>query len=81
MDPLEQILIDRECDQAGLRIVGYYHSHPDHPAYASSTDSERSWAGPAYLIVSCVEGRVVDAKAFRSERDGGVLGLTELSVE
>jgi proteasome lid subunit RPN8/RPN11 len=71
MDPLDQIRIQRECDEGGLEIVGYYHSHPDHPARASITDSQRSWAGPVYLIVSCVQGNVVEGNAFVAERDGG----------
>jgi proteasome lid subunit RPN8/RPN11 len=71
MDVRDQIRIQRECDDAGLDIVGYYHSHPDHPAQASVTDSSRSWAGPLYLIVSCVKGKVVAGNAFVAERDGG----------
>jgi proteasome lid subunit RPN8/RPN11 len=46
MDPRDQIRIQRECDAHGWEIVGYYHSHPDHPARASATDASRSWAGP-----------------------------------
>ena len=71
MDPRDQIRIQRECDGTGLEIIGYYHSHPDHPAQASVTDSTRSWAGPVYLIVSCVRGSVVDGNAFVAEQDGG----------
>lgn len=71
MDPLDQIRVQRECDEKGLEIVGYYHSHPDHPAEASMTDAERSWAGPVYLIVSCVNGRAVGENAFLAVRDGG----------
>ena len=71
MDPRDQIRIQRECDQSGLEIVGYYHSHPDNPARASITDSQRSWAGPVYLIVSCVAGQVVGGNAFVAEQDGG----------
>ena len=73
MDPRDQIRIQRECDEGGLEIVGYYHSHPDHPARASITDSERSWAGPIYLIVSCEQGKVVEGNAFVAERDGGLM--------
>jgi proteasome lid subunit RPN8/RPN11 len=80
MDPLDQIRIQRECDDAGLEIVGYYHSHPDHPAQASITDSRRSWAGPIYVIVSCVRGQVVDGNAFRAERDGGPMHPEALEV-
>jgi proteasome lid subunit RPN8/RPN11 len=80
MDPLDQIRIQRECDDAGLEIVGYYHSHPDHPAQASITDSRRSWGGPVYVIVSCVKGQVVDGNAFRAERDGGPMHPEPLDV-
>jgi proteasome lid subunit RPN8/RPN11 len=80
MDPRDQIRIQRECDAAGLEIVGYYHSHPDHPAQASITDAVRSWAGALYLIVSCVEGRVVDSNAFVTDRDGGPMRSEPLEV-
>jgi proteasome lid subunit RPN8/RPN11 len=80
MDPLDQIRIQRECDDTGLEIAGYYHSHPDHPAQASITDSRRSWAGPIYMIVSCVAGEVVDANAFTAEQDGGPMNPEPLEV-
>lgn len=80
MDPRDQIRIQRECDDAGLEIKGYYHSHPDHPARASITDSQRSWAGPVYLIVSCVEGRVVEGHAFVAEQDGGPMREEPLQI-
>src|SRR5260370_29789634 len=44
IDPLDQIRIQREADAAGLDVIGYYHSHPDHPAQASRFDTERAWA-------------------------------------
>jgi proteasome lid subunit RPN8/RPN11 len=80
MDPHEQIRVQRECDGSGLDIVGYYHSHPDHPAQASVTDATRSWAGPVYVIVSCVRGQVVDGNAFVAERDGGPMHQVPLEV-
>jgi proteasome lid subunit RPN8/RPN11 len=80
MDPLDQIRIQRECDEAGLDIVGYYHSHPDSPPQASVTDSTRSWAGPVYLIVSCVKGEVVEGRAFVAERDGGPMHQEALDL-
>jgi proteasome lid subunit RPN8/RPN11 len=73
MDPVDQIRIQRECDERGLEIVGYYHTHPDHPARASATDSARSWAGPVYVIVSCVGGRTADARAWVADQDGGAM--------
>jgi cysteine synthase B len=80
MDPREHIRIQRECDERGLEIIGYYHSHPDHPARASITDSRRSLARAVYLIVSCVNGSVVDSNAFVADQDGGRMHLEPFEV-
>jgi len=71
IDPRDHIRIQREADAAGLDIVGYYHTHPDHPAQASRFDTERAWAGYVYLIVAVHHGRPVDANAFVADADGG----------
>ena len=71
IDPRDQIRIQRDADSRGLDVVGYYHSHPDHPARASVFDTERAWAGYVYVIVAIEKGRPVDANAFVAEADGG----------
>jgi proteasome lid subunit RPN8/RPN11 len=71
IDPRDHIRTQREADAAGLDIVGYYHSHPDHPAQPSRFDTERAWAGYIYVIVSIQDGQPVDANAFVAEQDGG----------
>ena len=71
IDPRDHIRIEREADAAGLNILGYYHSHPDHPAQASRFDTERAWAGYVYVIVAVQSGRPVDANAFIADNDGG----------
>jgi hypothetical protein len=43
-------------------------------------DSERSWAGPVYVIVSCVKGEVVDSNAFVAQNDGGPFRPEPLEV-
>ena len=56
IDPRELIAAQREGRKLGLDIVGFYHSHPDHPAQPSQTDlAEAHWFGCAYLITA-VEG-------------------------
>ena len=80
LDEREHIRVMRECDAAGLEITGYYHSHPDHPAWASETDAKRSWAGIVYLIVSCVRGEVVDGNAFVAAEDHGQMRQVPLEV-
>ena len=80
IDPRDHIRIQREADAAGLDIVGYYHSHPDHPAQASRFDTERAWAGYIYLIVAVHQGKPVDANAFVADSDGGPFQPEPLEV-
>lgn len=80
IDPRDHIRIQREADSAGLDIVGYYHTHPDHPAQASVFDTERAWAGYVYLIVAVHQGRAVDANAFVADADGGPFRPEPLEV-
>jgi proteasome lid subunit RPN8/RPN11 len=54
--PQELIAAQREGRKLGLDIVGFYHSHPDHPAQWSTTDfAEAHWFGCAYVITA-IEG-------------------------
>jgi proteasome lid subunit RPN8/RPN11 len=80
IDPRDHIRIQREADAGGLDIVGYYHSHPDHPAQASKFDTERAWAGYVYLIVSIQNGKAVDQNGFVAASDGGPFRPEPLEV-
>lgn len=51
LDPRAFIHADHQARQSGLEVIGFYHSHPDHPALPSSTDSELAWEEYFYLIV------------------------------
>jgi len=50
-------------------VVGFFHSHPDHPASPSAFDLEHAWPYYSYLIVSVGRGRVADARAWRLATD------------
>lgn len=80
IDPLDHIRIQREADAGGQDILGYYHSHPDHPAQASRFDTERAWAGYVYVIVSVEQGRPVDVNAFIANDDGGPFRSEPLEI-
>jgi proteasome lid subunit RPN8/RPN11 len=49
--------LDAEARAAGLEIVGYYHSHPDHPAAPSAFDADHAWPWYSYVIVRIDRGR------------------------
>lgn len=80
IDPVDQIRVQKECDETGQEVVGYYHSHPDHPAQASITDAQRSWTGWVYLIVAIHEAKAVDQNAFTAVRDGGPMRPEALEI-
>lgn len=63
--PQELVRIQRQARERGLDIVGFYHSHPDHPAQPSSTDlAEAHWIGCSYVITSVQQGRAADTNSF-----------------
>jgi proteasome lid subunit RPN8/RPN11 len=66
-----QILLQAQRDSRarGLDVLGYYHSHPDHPARPSEFDREHAWPGTSYLIVSVLSGRVADCRSWRLRAD------------
>ena len=65
IDPAELVRIQREAILAGHDIVGFYHSHPDHPAMWSATDlAEAHWTGCSYLITSVERGHAALTNSF-----------------
>lgn len=65
IDPKELVRIQREGRARGEDIVGFYHSHPDHPAMWSATDfAEAHWIGCSYVITSVEKGKAVNTNSF-----------------
>jgi proteasome lid subunit RPN8/RPN11 len=63
--PQELIAIQRQARSRDLDIVGFYHSHPDHPARWSSTDlNEAHWFGCSYVITSVEKGKAEQTNSF-----------------
>jgi proteasome lid subunit RPN8/RPN11 len=63
--PQELVKIQRQARGLGLDIVGFYHSHPDHPAEWSPTDfAEAHWLGCSYIITSVEQGKAALTNSF-----------------
>ena len=63
--PEELIRVQRQARQLGLDIVGFYHSHPDHPAQWSKTDFEEAhWVGCSYIITNIDKGKATLTNSF-----------------
>lgn len=65
LDPKDQLKAEKEARNLGWEVLGYYHSHPDHPARPSSTDNEMSWEEYSYVILSVINGKPAEAACFR----------------
>jgi proteasome lid subunit RPN8/RPN11 len=85
IDPRELIRIQREGRDRGEDIVGFYHSHPDHPAHWSTTDlAEAHWFGCSYVITSVEKGQAVVTNSFEltgSEENGKALMDERVEIE
>ncbi|MGA7157299.1 MAG: M67 family metallopeptidase [Acidobacteriaceae bacterium] len=63
--PQELIAAQREARKQNLDIVGFYHSHPDHPAQWSPTDfAEAHWLGCVYVITAVEAGIAQTTNSF-----------------
>jgi proteasome lid subunit RPN8/RPN11 len=60
---------ERAASQQGLELIGWYHSHPDHPARPSEFDLEHAWPWYSYVIVSVALGQPQDLTSWRLADD------------
>lgn len=58
------------ADEAGLEIIGIYHSHPDWPSIPSQTDMENAWEEIYYLITSIHEKMPLNTNVWRLANEG-----------
>ncbi len=83
ISPTELVRIQREAALAGHDIVGFYHSHPDCPAVASSTDlAEAHWTGCSYVITSVDNRKAVVTNSFllRGEEESKYFDVESIEV-
>jgi proteasome lid subunit RPN8/RPN11 len=56
IDPKDQIRVEKDARARRLDVLGYYHSHPDHPARPSSYDRDHAWPWYSYVIIAVERG-------------------------
>ena len=64
IDPRDQLRAERAAEKQGQMVLGYYHSHPDHPARPSEYDREHAWPFYSYVIVEIAKGRAADTTSW-----------------
>lgn len=80
VDPREINLIDKEARVEGIEIIGFYHSHPDHPDRPSEFDREMGQAGYSYVIISVNKGGGISARAWTIQGENGPFSEETIKV-
>jgi proteasome lid subunit RPN8/RPN11 len=64
IDPRQQMKAERAAEAEGKAVLGFYHSHPDHPARPSEYDREHAWPFYSYVIVAIAKGKPADMTSW-----------------
>ncbi|QUV86115.1 Mov34/MPN/PAD-1 family protein [Chloracidobacterium aggregatum] len=67
--PQELMRGERYARSRQLDIIGFYHSHPDHPAVPSGYDLDHALPVYSYVIVSVAQGRAGEVQSWELEAD------------
>jgi proteasome lid subunit RPN8/RPN11 len=71
---------EKVAHQQGLDVIGWYHSHPDHPARPSEFDREHAWPWYSYIIVSVRNGAPQEMTSWRLNDDRAEFSSEALEV-
>lgn len=80
LDPGDIVRADHRAREQGLDIVGYWHSHPDHPAWPSQFDTDHAWVDYMYVIVNSTATGTGDLNAFTLTGEGGPFAQLTLTI-
>ena len=60
---------ERRATETGGELLGFYHSHPDHPAVPSGYDLEHAWPLYSYIVVAISAGEAGELRSWEMEPD------------
>lgn len=69
VSPQQVLMAERRARDAGLVLLGFYHSHPDHPPIPSEYDREHALPFYSYPIVSVKQGEPTELRSWRLRED------------
>jgi proteasome lid subunit RPN8/RPN11 len=68
-------------EDEGLFVLGYYHSHPDHPARYSDYDRDHALPNVSYVITAVHQGAIADTRSWRLREDRSAMDEEPLLPE
>ncbi len=69
ISPQQVLMVERKARQEGLLLLGFYHSHPDHPAVPSEYDRQHALPWYSYVIISVQQGEPGEIRSWRLRDD------------
>ena len=69
IEPLAVKKFEEQAEEKDMGLLGFYHSHPDHPAEPSEYDREHAWPGYSYVIASVSGENVEDMRSWTLKGD------------
>jgi len=79
ISPEDYRFAEERAFAAEHELLGFYHSHPDHPARPSQHDLAHAWPFFVYVILAVREGDPVDLTAWRLLDDRSAFGVVEVT--
>ena len=76
--PKDVLRAERYARERRLDVVGYYHSHPDHPAIPSQFDLDHALPVWSYVIVSVEKGKAAQVRSWEMENDRSKFNAEEI---
>ena len=73
VDPHDYLQVEQEADRRALAVLGFYHSHPDHPAAPSDFDRKHAWPNLHYLIVAVDAGVARELTSWLLSEDRSIM--------
>ncbi|HVO73427.1 MAG TPA: M67 family metallopeptidase [Ignavibacteriaceae bacterium] len=86
ISPAEYLSAEKTAKEKNLELIGFYHSHPDHPAVPSKFDTDHAFPWFLYIIVSVQKGKAADLRGWtleesREKFNEEILEKIKLTVE
>ncbi len=69
IEPLTIKKFEEQAEERDMGLLGFYHSHPDHPAEPSEYDREHAWPGYSYVIASVSGANVEEMRSWNLKND------------
>jgi proteasome lid subunit RPN8/RPN11 len=77
--PSDYRLAEQRAGELGGELLGFYHSHPDHPARPSQFDLDHAWPNFAYIIVAVASGVSRDMTVWWLKEDRSIFEEGDLN--